>query len=491
MSEILITSNDKLSAGGFILRESQGETPLLPERRELLITYEDQYELCEKLIELISQARNYIKLCSFVIQYQEVVEVLLRACTEQKVAVFILTAINEDNLDTRLVTEEERESKFQSTHFEMINALVKVGAHVKAAESNHAKFMLVDGTIGLLLSANLTEPSLRGNKKELPPNPESGFLISKLEDIKPLERLFDIIFRHGSPYSGFQKMGEQLQVVRKGYATLKSGMFSGTEDHAILWTYNKDTHIYRRILEMVGKAKRSIQLSTYSIVALNKLPDLVKAFEKAIERKVEIQVMCRAMSHRPDHLANCLKLSEMGIFIYGDLFNHSKGMVIDDNVEGMLFTANLDGNHGLTSGFEVGLSLSEGTLALSDLHAFLAWQIATAPFQFRVTPTRKVFYKAMKWSYAQKKTSPMAFSSELSAHVPTSMKSADEFIDAIKKYPLYFAKDKKSIRLGEKKWGVKTNTDKQFEVTQEIKKATTTEEYLWPYDRLTLKTIKQ
>ena len=42
---------------------------------------------------------------------------------------------------------------------------------------------------------------------------------------------------------------------------------------------------------------------------------------------------------------------------FADLFNHSKGVI--NEKKGLIFTANIDGFHGLRNGFEVGYILQE------------------------------------------------------------------------------------------------------------------------------------
>ena len=81
--------------------------------------------------------------------------------------------------------------------------------------------------------------------------------------------------------------------------------------------------------------------------------NLVKQPNQVIkERNGSVNIFCRGMNYRSDHLVACNELVKMGCVIYGDVFNHSKGIISKDN--GMIFTANIDGQHGLTNGFEVG-----------------------------------------------------------------------------------------------------------------------------------------
>jgi hypothetical protein len=70
----------------------------------------------------------------------------------------------------------------------------------------------------------------------------------------------------------------------------------------------------------------------------------------------------------------------------GDSLNHAKG-VIADGRHGALFSANLDGEHGLTSGAEVGVRL-DGSPALAEAERYLRHAIEHADLEFVVSPTQ-------------------------------------------------------------------------------------------------------
>ena len=58
---------------------------------------------------------------------------------------------------------------------------------------------------------------------------------------------------------------------------------------------------------------------------------------------------------------SCIReLEGLGCTNYGDDCNHSKCVMSES--EGILFTANIDGNHGMKNGFEVGCVLEEEDL---------------------------------------------------------------------------------------------------------------------------------
>ena len=148
-------------------------------------------------------------------------------------------------------------------------------------------------------------------------------------------------------------------------------------------------NLLNEIVNVINEAEKYVFLSTYSIVGLNALPELIKAIKSAIDRDVSVSVFCRGMNYRNDHLEGVSELREIGCNIYADVYNHSKG-VINEN-RGLIFTANIDGNHGLTNGFEVGYILNETQkVEFLDFHKRL---IETSFYVFESKPTRNLLFQ--------------------------------------------------------------------------------------------------
>ena len=164
---------------------------------------------------------------------------------------------------------------------------------------------------------------------------------------------------------------------------------------------------------------------------LEKIPELVEELRNANDRGITVRLFCRAMNHRKDHLDSCLKLKGIGIEIYGDYFNHSKGIYSGD--EGILFTANIDGNHGLINGFEVGAIMNRNQL--NDFKNFLEWQIGTAPFHFEVNPSRQSYYDMYDVYTAFKKINSPNFPSSCRLYIDIEVE--DELFQA----PIYLLTD--------------------------------------------------
>jgi hypothetical protein len=95
------------------------------------------------------------------------------------------------------------------------------------------------------------------------------------------------------------------------------------------------------------------------------------------------------MNYRNDHLSGVSELVEIGCKVYADVYNHSKGVINEKT--GLIFTANIDGNHGLTNGFEVGYILSENQrIEFLDFHKKL---IETSFYVYNSKPTRNELFQ--------------------------------------------------------------------------------------------------
>ena len=91
---------------------------------------------------------------------------------------------------------------------------------------------------------------------------------------------------------------------------------------------------------------------------LQRLPDFCIAVKNARKRHVRLIAYCRnkdgnQANQRQLGLLNKLGCSQQ----YGDADNHSKCIITDKT--GIIFTANIDGDHGMLTGFEVGCIMTE------------------------------------------------------------------------------------------------------------------------------------
>jgi hypothetical protein len=393
------TNNPSIFNGGyFILNESRTQCDI-ENYTNLIITKEDCTQIKSFIIMLIRNAQKVIKLCSFIISDEDIASELTKKCNESSVAIFLLTQLDDRKFNFDFLPDEVNAKKEGQQHLSNISKLNSLGAHVRAATSAHAKFIICDNSIAMVMSANMTSMSLNSN-------PESGIKIGDKQSTMELDKLFDILFQKGTEYTGFTYSGKSKQLISSRSTAVKVELLDLINTSTIKFTWsNIHMSLYDCIIKIINESKDDILLSTYSVVGLDKLPEITVALQKAIDQGRKVVLFCRAMNYRQDHLENCAVLNEIGVEIYGDYFNHSKG-IISGNI-GMLFTANIDGKYGLINGFEVGAILSDNQL--KEFRNFIEWQIKTAPFSFKMHPKKETYFKMNKEFQRFKNVSPPNF----------------------------------------------------------------------------------
>ena len=162
--------------------------------------------LTDYLKSLIASANTYIKICSFLMQDRDTVELLQNKSIKGEAAVFVLSNLRSSDYkkEEYLFSNDDYESngtdKYSfDAHYELLQNLYKAGIHVRLLNDLHAKFIIVDGIGGLLMSANISPNSLSNNV-------ETGISLS-IQDIKSLEYIFDIMYHHADiqKYTEYKK----------------------------------------------------------------------------------------------------------------------------------------------------------------------------------------------------------------------------------------------------------------------------------------------
>ena len=386
--EIILRDTDTLGSGVFIINNDRKEFYTFHQYDNIFLTQEGNTALKDEILKIISEAKSVLKICSFIITDKEIFNAILTKAKETEVAIFILTQLDPEKLENNLslidfITEEEIKENPLRTHLKYIKQFYDNGIHIRASLCAHSKFIVSDRTIGFITSANFTTPSLTFNT-------ESGIYLDEISS-KELDKLFDVIFIQGTTYKQFigtRKKGKMLVV--QSEIRINFDLLPQPENSNLRFTCEKfSNNILNELVNVINQAKEYIFLSTYSIVGLKALPELIQAIRSAIERKVSISVFCRGMNYRNDHILGVSELYEIGCKVYADLNNHSKGIINENS--GLIFTANIDGNHGLNNGFEVGYILNETQrIEFLDFHKKL---IETAFYVFESKPKRNQLFQ--------------------------------------------------------------------------------------------------
>ncbi|WP_419486718.1 phospholipase D family protein [Chryseobacterium bernardetii] len=354
--DLILKNTDVLNTGFFVLNKNKIDYNPFLAYKSIFLTQENNVALKNEILDIIQKATSVLKICSFIITDKEIFTAVLNKAKETQVAIFILTQLDSTKLENSLslvdfITEEEIKENPARIHLKYIKQFYDNGIHVRASLSAHSKFIVSDRTTGFIMSANFTTPSLTFNT-------ESGVYLDE-KSSKELDKLFDIIFLQGTTYKQFlgtHKKDKMLVV--QSEVNIDSNLLPKPENSNLRYTCeNFSDNLLNEIITIIDDSHQYLYLSTYSIVELNSLKQITQSIKKAVDRGVSVSIFCRGMNYRNDHLKGVSELFKIGCKIYGDVFNHSKG-IINEN-KAMLFTANIDGNHGLTDGFEVGYLLNE------------------------------------------------------------------------------------------------------------------------------------
>lgn len=315
------------------------------------------YPLTERIKQIIRGAKKYIKTGNFFFREPGMLEELKAAC-QRGVVVFILSNLQEN--ENRFVAGNQFKKSEYDPHIPNLMDLVSMGAHVRCIGELHAKFILADGEVGMIMSSNYTIDSLYGN-------PECGVDLFN-DDCNYLERLFDTIFTHADTrLVGRKKDGDGY--VFKSYLSLIDPMVFQDNETNILLTLapgnNTETNLancnmtslYREIAKMINDAKKRISLAAYSFREIDKLPLIKNALVKAVNRNLEILLIYNSDVGRVEREISQLQTELQGIKSLGIPKNHAKFLLTEE--EGIIFTANIDGKAGLLNGFELGVRLSK------------------------------------------------------------------------------------------------------------------------------------
>lgn len=441
----------------------------------LYVTNEFEQSIKSKILELIESSTSSIKLCSFIVSDPDIYSALMDKLKSSETAIFILTQLDENKLSASLIAEDLSEN-FNQKHIDYIGRLYESGAHVRAAKSAHAKFIISDNKDALIMSANITSPSLNTN-------PESALLVDDEEDLSDLIELFDIIYQYGTEFTKFKTASKSKQFIVSRDITIENEWLSELSNNNLKFTWAESNRsLYHTMIEKIKNANTTnpLLISTYSVVGLGNIPELIEVIEAYIQKGGTIKLFCRGMNYRSDHLKNCQVLAEIGVEIYGDLYNHSKGIVSSDS--GILFTANIDGNHGLISGFEIGLELNNEKL--EKVTKLIQWQIDNAPFKFKLNPEKKEYINTYNYYTSLKGLNPTTLNSN-TLFVVNSTKEQDELI----KFPIYLFFDRsnnlKNISVKDSYYRVRHENNIVY-LEQKVNRVVGMESYLFSQEEISI-----
>lgn len=320
-------------------------------------------QLTESILEMIRTAKSYIKISSFVMEDQMVVDELKNAAKSGKIAVFVISnRIKRE--DEEYISTKERKSTDDAesihAHRMFLQKMYYSGVHVRLLDNLHAKFIIADGQKGVLMSANIASNSL--NK-----NVETGISVEG-DDLKNLELVFDTMYNYADIVQFVQS--DKSDVIKMSIKKLPNQIFDRIKGHIRLTAISRNqtnlsecsqTSIYNSIIKIVDEAESFVYMVAWVFKdKRGTLSKLKYAIDRAAKRGVKITLLYNDKGNAANKEIQQKYIYEMGRLgcdAYPVTNNHSKCVLSDKS--GILFTANIDGNNGLLEGFEVGCMLDD------------------------------------------------------------------------------------------------------------------------------------
>ncbi len=341
------------------------------------INHSDCTDLTNQVKTLIAGATSYIKISSFLMKDRELVEMLKVVSKKGIAAVFVLSNLNddtgEDNYHPNLISDLESNEKYGiNSHHEYLQELQAAGIHVRLIQELHAKFLVVDGKEGLLMSANFAPGSLEKNR-----NVETGISLCEIDTIN-LEYIFDTMYKYADIVNYVADTSKDI--IEKNNKKASRDAFDGLKGNIRLTVCGKKgkstnlsnlsiKSLYTQIISIINDANEYLYIIAYSFKSYKYLKQFIDAIKEARNRNVKIQIICNKEGRNENVFNNKMqfldKLIAMGCEVYFAQ-NHSKCII--NEKEGMLFTANIDGQNGLLNGFEVGCLFDDEQHELARQH---------------------------------------------------------------------------------------------------------------------------
>lgn len=351
-----------------------------------LSTFPERSTIKEQVIELIASAEQNIFFCNFLLQDHDVVEALIAAARRLSGHVYLITTLKSDDFAIAGANDLDEEQDFEG-HIEFVKRLSSVGLPIKARSDCHAKFMTVDDSVAIVTSANAV-PTCYGNVKRAngklrEANPENGVLLHTRQEVSRLANFFRAMWTHGSNYFVKPDAGVfEVQQIRREASQISSAEPTApSSEGEVIWTAPSDPRICDRFVRMVQEAKHNLRISTWVIKGMEN-HRLGEAICDAADRGVFVDILVRGMNYRDDHRGQCYQLATaMGKQgrIIGDYWNHSKAVIVDSQ-QAMILSANMDAQHGLDNGVEVGF-FSAQTKFIKAVEVYFSRLTSEAAFE--------------------------------------------------------------------------------------------------------------
>lgn len=379
-------SKNQIADGLFVLTEARGEPYRWPQDGGGAFHFVGAYKesmapIRDALLTMIRGAQRRIFVASFLIGDEALLAALIEAAQRLRGGVYIITALDKDNLRRGLAQYEYQDGELESPEEQGKNfeRLTTNGVYVRGHESCHAKFAVVDEAIALVGSANFVAKAFEWTG-------EANVVVRHPAQVRQLARLFTRLWYDGCRWE--VPPGKSYSVVqRQPSPSPAAPELPQIREPGILWSNGaSETFLHQSICDLIASARRHLLLASYSVTGMSGKPHLLlEPLRQAVERGVVVQMFVRQKNPSRSQRADLCALADMGVEIHGDLQNHAKG-IIADGERGALFSCNFDGQRGLDEGVEVGVRL-DGDPALTEFENYLQHVIRHSNARYVRFPT--------------------------------------------------------------------------------------------------------
>ncbi len=367
-----------LAAGTFAA--SSLETPFDSFASDRLVwTHQgEQSTLKARLLEIIRRARRKIFIASFRIGDEELFEALFDAVDRLRGSVYVITLVDEKSLAKGHAEIEDDAGADKQALQKQFGPLVERGLYVRGHDSCHAKFVIVDDEIALISSANLESSAFTKTS-------EIGLVLQNKGEVARVAQLFARLWHECT----WEVAPSVAYTVAKRAKTTPPFRVIPEPVHrqCAIWTHHTDHGILEASREAIKQAKRDLLLASFSLTDMAAQREILLSEIERFRKRTggRVRLLVRARNHVFSQRRDAGEFAALGCTVVADDVNHAK-CVIADGKEAVLFSANFDAQHGLTSGVEMGVRLVE-TRLVQRAYAFFDGLIRAAPMRLIVSPS--------------------------------------------------------------------------------------------------------
>lgn len=365
----------RIADGYFLARGDRSGSPRfrVTDGRMVFTRPNQEASLRDTLYNVLDASERKLFVSSFLLDDPGVVDRLARKARQLRGSVYVVTALKDEWLGDTFGDQEEA-SPGPTKH--LVEPLVQAGVQVRGCRDAHAKFVVADDREALVSTANF---DVRG----LIATGEAGVRISDPDEVLRLSRFFSRLWLSRCELEmPHDPSGRFTARSTKRPATVTAVPVAelSTPDR-VLWTDGKEQLILDAFAATADSASRDLIVATYDTRGLETLQEqILSRLARAVQRGVRVQLLTRIRNPRRASRESLRRLTAVGVEVRGDSTNHAK-FIIADRKAGALFSANLDAEHGLTSGIEVGAAVNgEDAAALAAYFDEAFDGFASAPF---------------------------------------------------------------------------------------------------------------